>query len=156
MSETESQRAARIADKYVAPDGGKPKRPKKGKGAGKPFRPDPDGTKMRDLLPAKIKPEPIKPRPYVRYSDELFRTIVQRVARGETVADICEDEAMPAEGTFYEWVQDDTSRNELYARAQWERTYVHLESVLEIADRATPETVNVARLRIDARRKSGA
>lgn len=152
MSETESQRAARIADKYVAPDGGKPKRPKKGKGAGKPLYSSGEGLKVKELFTPKVRPSPIVPKVIVYYSDELFRTIIQRIATGETVADICEEPGMPYESTFYDWIQKDSKKNEFYARAQWERAHVHLEAMISIADRATPETVSVAKLRIDTRK----
>lgn len=167
MTETEAQRAARVADKYVAPDGGPPERPKKGKGAGKPYRPDPDGTTIKELLP---------PKPLVRkigrpatYSKDLVDEIIERVAGGETIVDICKDDHMPEPRHFYRWLRQDPELRQTYAQAQVERTYVHQEQLLEIADNGTNdwmekhgkdsegwqingEAIARSRLRIDTRK----
>lgn len=170
---TDSQRAAaheaaaKIADKYIPRDAQSPaKAPRKRKSkspvpdspegkehVSKPLYSSGEGTTAKVLLPPKVK-LPRTFRPHVRYSDELFREILRRISSGETLTDICDDEDMPHESTFYQWVQDDMTKNELYARAQYERTFVHAEQLIAIADNCSIEEVNKARLRIDTRKWS--
>lgn len=171
---TDSQRdaankaAAKIADKYIPRDGlasaGKapqraksrskaPETPEPKEHVSKPLYSSGEGTTAKVLLPPKVK-LPRTFRPHTKYSDELFHEILRRISCGETLTDICDDEDMPAEGTFYSWIQGDMAKNELYARAQYERTFVHAEQLIAIADNCSIEEVNKARLRIDTRKWS--
>ena len=51
-----------------------------------------------------------------------------------------------------EWVKRDVALTEQYARAMEDRAEALFEETKDIADSATPETVNVARLQVDTRK----
>ena len=65
---------------------------------------------------------------------------------------VCKDDGMPSTSGFMKWVKKDVSLVEQYARAMEDRADVLFEETIEIADSATPETVNVARLQVDTRK----
>lgn len=83
------------------------------------------------------------------YSEEIATTICQRLALGESSRVICEDEGMPSRITLLNWLNTKPEFCAIYARAR-EAQADHLDEEIQIeALAATPETVNVARLRIE-------
>jgi hypothetical protein len=55
-------------------------------------------------------------------------------------------------GGFYKWIDKDAKRGELLARARTRGGRSLAEQTLEIADAATPQEAQVAKLRVDTRR----
>ena len=83
--------------------------------------------------------------------DEIFARLID----GESIVDICGDDrekTMPSQRTFYRRLSDDTDFWQRYARAREAQAHREAEEIRTIADMATPEDYNVARLRIDARK----
>lgn len=80
--------------------------------------------------------------------------ILAQIAMGKSLRSICEagDQWTPAESTFRMWVSESPEIAAQYACAREVRADVIFDEVLTIADAATAETVNVARLQIDARK----
>lgn len=88
----------------------------------------------------------------MQFSPELFDTICERIAEGESLRDICKDDGMPNKSSVFRWVGSDDTLRDQYARAREVQADVEFDEIREIADTATPENVNVARLQIDARK----
>lgn len=78
--------------------------------------------------------------------------ICTRLVDGESLRKICRDEHMPAISTVMLWLTQDETLSEQYARAKTEQADTIFQEVLDIADSATNEDVQVARLKIDARK----
>ena len=79
-----------------------------------------------------------------RYSDELFAEITWRIAQGEPLTTICQDDHMPGVGTVNAWLRADEELSDAYERAR-AIGYDHLaESLLHVAsgheDHSTGDT----------------
>lgn len=81
-----------------------------------------------------------------KYTHELIEEICERLSKGEPLAQICRDDAMPCHATVWNWVNDkvDTERaaavSEAIARSRELGEEVIALQVLEIVDTA-PERV---------------
>jgi hypothetical protein len=91
-------------------------------------------------------------RPSV-YSDAMAEEICNRLAVGESLKSICQDDGMPDERAVRRWSLDpDHPFSPRYARAREYGFQRMADELLEIADGATPEDVQSARLRCDTRK----
>jgi hypothetical protein len=63
-----------------------------------------------------------------------------------------EEHVCQAQQSVYSWLRQDEDFLERYARAREAQADKYFQEIIEIADAATPETVNVARLRVDSRK----
>jgi hypothetical protein len=102
------------------------------------------------------------------FSQELFDTICERIADGESLRSICRDEDMPAASTVIRWIAADETLRERYARSREAQADAIFDEILEIADDArndwmdgkegsaadvlNSENIQRSRLRIDARK----
>ena len=86
------------------------------------------------------------------FSEDLFDTICNRMASGESLREICDEKDMPSQTSVFRWLAADEGLSERYARAREAQQETHLEQMFAIADGATPATVNVDRLRVDVRK----
>lgn len=70
------------------------------------------------------------------YSDEKANAICERIADGESLRTICEDEAMPSKSTVFEWLADDRYEafRTKYARAREAQADALFDEMLDIAD----------------------
>lgn len=76
------------------------------------------------------------------YSDELAKTICQRLAEGESLRAICRDEIMPAKSTVLAWCLDSKHPfSDQYARARDIQADTLADELLEIADDGTNDWV---------------
>ena len=87
----------------------------------------------------------------LRYSVDLARSICAEVSK-MSVTRVVKLDGMPCESTIYEWLQKHEEFAEMYARACEFRSEREAEAIVEIADAATPEDVQVAKLRVEARK----
>ena len=55
--------------------------------------------------------------PLKLYSDDLADLICQRIARGESLVEICADD-LPSETAVYRWLAEKPVFREMYARAR--------------------------------------
>jgi len=83
---------------------------------------------------------------------EIISAICTRLVDGESLRTICRDKDIPAISTVMLWLTQDEFLSEQYARAKAEQADTLFQEVLEIADNAKSDTVNVARLRVDTRK----
>lgn len=87
------------------------------------------------------------------YTPEIGEEICQRLAQGESLRSICDSQGMPYRRTVRGWVADDVEGfGAQYARAKEAQAHALAEDLLEIADAATNEDYQVARLRVDTRK----
>lgn len=88
----------------------------------------------------------------VRFSQELFDTICQRIADGESLRSISLDHDMPTSGTVIRWLAEDSDGKlqTQYARAREAQADAIADETLHIAD--TEKDTQVARVRIDTRK----
>ena len=99
------------------------------------------------------------------FSPDLFATIMDRLAGGESLRAICRGNGMPDRSTVLRWIAGSTELQRTYALAVEARADELFDEVLEIADDARGdwtakdgkavldgENVRRAALRIDARK----
>lgn len=93
--------------------------------------------------------------PAFAWTADIEDEILTRIMHGESVMEICgvdRDDFLPSETTFYKRLSSDAAFAEKYARAREAQAHREADEIRAIADMATPEDVQVARLRIDARK----
>jgi hypothetical protein len=78
---------------------------------------------------------------------EAQATICRRIAEGEGVATMCRDKSagLPDQSTVWEWLANDASFAEMYARARETQADTLADQLLAVADR---QDIDPARLRI--------
>ena len=97
------------------------------------------------------------------YSDELATTICRRLAEGESLRRICDDEDMPCKSSVLGWLLEEKHDGFLdqYARAREMQAEIFFEEAIEIADgggkdgaAGDDDNVKVARdrVRVDIRK----
>ncbi|MBO9099454.1 MULTISPECIES: terminase small subunit-like protein [unclassified Rhizobium] len=72
-------------------------------------------------------------RPTV-YTIELTDVICERIANGESLKGICEDDAMPGKTTVFRWLAADEQFRDKYARAREAQADALFDDILTIAD----------------------
>jgi hypothetical protein len=105
------------------------------------------------------------------FTQEQADAICERLANGESLRKICEDESMPSKTTVMRWLADEknSSFRDQYARAREEQADHYAAEIIEIADTyvvaekrttkangdievVTGDAVERARLKVDARK----
>lgn len=93
-----------------------------------------------------------KGRPIERANpQDVVEEICDRLIDGESIRSICEDPSMPGLNTFYRTMAKDEDFRNAIARARELQQDAIIDSTIDLADSATPETVQVAKLQIWAR-----
>lgn len=106
-----------------------------------------------------------------KYTNKLADKICKMIAQGQSVRSICSKKDMISMQTFFRWLRENDKFREQYACACEERSYMHAEEIIEIADDATNdymeqhdesdeltgyklngENIQRSRLRIDTRK----
>lgn len=72
----------------------------------------------------------------VEFSQDLFDTICERIADGESLRAICRDEDMPSQTAVFKWLAKDAALVEQYARAREAQADTLFDEMLDIADNA--------------------
>lgn len=94
-------------------------------------------------------------RPAFKWTPEVEAEILNRIMSGDALCFICgddRDDFLPSETTAYKYLAQNAEFAERYARAREVQAHREADEIREIADAATVEDYNVARLRIDARK----
>jgi hypothetical protein len=100
------------------------------------------------------------------YSAEIAESICHRLIEGETLRQICRDEAMPDRATVHRWLASNEAFRDQYTRARELQADNWFEEIVEIADdssqdmiftdegepRINSEFVQRSKLRVDARK----
>ena len=88
-----------------------------------------------------------------KHTPEIAATICGRLAAGESLREICEDDALPHRGTVHTWVIEDREGfHDHYTRARQTQALRWAEEILEIGDSENKEDTQRARLRVDTRK----
>ena len=77
--------------------------------------------------------------------------VFDHISQGKTIDSVIKGLDISTSG-FYKWVEKDAKRGELLARARTRGGRSLAEQTLEIADNASPQEAQVAKLRVDTRR----
>jgi hypothetical protein len=90
-----------------------------------------------------------------QWTKEAEEEILSGLMDGKGLGDICgpdRDDWLPSERTVYRRISEDPEFWHRYARAREVQAHRETEEIRAIADAATSEDYNVARLKIDARK----
>jgi hypothetical protein len=77
--------------------------------------------------------------------------LFDHISQGKTIDSVIRSMDISI-GGFYKWIEKDAKRGELLARARTRGGRSLAEQTLEIADSASPQEAQVAKLRVDTRR----
>lgn len=94
----------------------------------------------------------------VKYKPEIFDKICARVSEGESLNKICKSKDFPTKITFYRWLRENEDLCNQYAIAKQDRADTYSDELVDIADELaekgllSSETINAAKVRIDARK----
>lgn len=83
-------------------------------------------------------------------NEEQYQAVLDRIAKGDSVTKICEENGMPSERAFYYWLESDEKRLQSYTHARDMQAEKIFSEIIDIAD--TEEDPTKARVRIDARK----
>jgi len=103
------------------------------------------------------------------YTEEMADKICERIADGESLKAICEDDEMPSKATVFKWLAENTAFSDKYALAREAQSDALFDDILSIADDArndwmernfgdaagwveNGEALRRSQLRIDARK----
>ena len=87
------------------------------------------------------------------YTDELADKMLEEIASGRSVIGMCrEEEWTPNADTWYRWMYKIEGLSDRYTRAKAFQSEREADIILDIADNATNQDYQVARLRVDARK----
>lgn len=89
------------------------------------------------------------------WTPEMESEIFDRMMSGDAITDILgidRDDWLPSERTFYKRLAEDEDFAQNYTRAREVQAHREADEIRSIADSASAEDYNVARLRIDARK----
>lgn len=73
---------------------------------------------------------------YVEFSQEIFDTVCERLAGGESLRSISRDEKMPTNTAIFNWINKDRQLLEQYTRAREFQAEMMFDDLLDIADDA--------------------
>lgn len=68
------------------------------------------------------------------FTEEVGDAICERIALGESVRSICDDEAMPSMSTVFKWLRDNEAFSQQYARAREVQADALFDDIIDIAD----------------------
>lgn len=84
------------------------------------------------------------------YTAKVGAELCRRIGEGEALHVICREPGMPSQSGFYLWLHRYPEFAEMYAVAREIQAFRLFDEVREIAEAATPETLQIAKLRIAA------
>ena len=88
-----------------------------------------------------------------KYSEKLVDKMLEEIASGRSVIGLCrEEDWTPNADTWYRWLYKIEGLSDRYARAKSHQSEREADIILDIADNATNQDYQVARLRVDARK----
>jgi hypothetical protein len=102
----------------------------------------------------------------VKFSQELFDEICEKIANGESLRKICKDDKMPNLTSVWKWLNNNEELSKQYARAREEQAETFVDEILDIADNNKDDTfidedgkliinqevIARSRLRVDSRK----
>ena len=113
----------------------------------------PEGVGEAEVLPPEPELTPkerfkrARGRPSVR-TDEIIKELLFRIMCGESVRSICDDPEMPNRSTIYDWLAEDETFSDQYARAHEVAADQAFEEIVEIARMTPPDRGFVAQSKL--------
>ena len=89
---------------------------------------------------------------FVKYSEEVTQKICDELANGKSLRQICAQEGMPVVGAVCKWLAIYPEFHIEYAKAREAQAEYYADEIVDIADNATLEEVQKAKLQIDSRK----
>lgn len=90
------------------------------------------------------------------FTPEIADAICERLADGESLRAICQDDDMPHKATVFRWLAKDKEFRDQYVHAREEQAETLVDEMVAIADKAHPDhvvdDVQDRRLRIETRK----
>lgn len=87
------------------------------------------------------------------YSEELAAEICRRLMEGESLRQICEDDAMPTRTTVHDWLANKDDFSVQYARARELQADTYADDIIAEADKANDkDSAAAAKVKVDARK----
>ncbi len=86
------------------------------------------------------------------YTPEQAQAICEELASGKSLRQICSEDGFPTVQCVMKWLAQQPAFVEQYARAREQQTETWANEINDIADAATPEDFQVAKLRVDTRK----
>lgn len=83
------------------------------------------------------------------YNEEKAEMILERLAAGETLVAICEDESLPSIRTVLRWSAEDADFGTRYVRAR-EAQAEHMDDLILKAAKSAADDPQAARVKVDA------
>lgn len=83
------------------------------------------------------------------YNPGLAQEIIDRIANGQSLTEVCDDRDMPLPATFLRWCRTDPTLGMEYEQAIRDRADVLVEEMQELASGPDPQR---ARVEVDARK----
>jgi hypothetical protein len=74
------------------------------------------------------------------YSAEITAAICERLGLGESLRQICEDDAMPGKSTVMRWLHDHSEFRDQYARARESQAEYWADEIIQISDDGSNDT----------------
>jgi len=84
------------------------------------------------------------------FSPEKANAICERLAAGDSLRTICQEEGQPDKATVFRWLASNEAFRDQYAHAREMQAETYADEMVNIAD--TAKDANLARLQIDARK----
>jgi hypothetical protein len=85
-----------------------------------------------------------------KYTDALAQLICERIASGDSLITVCNEEGMPHRHTVLKWLEEREGFRTIHARAREAQADVMDQRIMAVADGCTAETANADRVKIDA------
>lgn len=98
-------------------------------------------TQIKELIKQKTANPPGRPS---KYTQQLAEEILNRIACGESLMRICQDDHMPGYASVMRWQIKSTKFRENYVRARQQQAETYAESLIDYA--MTEQDVNRARI----------
>lgn len=87
-----------------------------------------------------------------KYTEKITAEICSRLILGKSLREVCKADDMPVASTVFKWLSENEEFSEQYAHAKYESVHAIVDEIIDIADEAKSENVQVARLRTDTRK----
>lgn len=95
----------------------------------------------------------------VEYDEQVFMEILERIASGIILPEVCVDPALPTVRRVNRWLLDDPVANERYLAARALQADAFADQIVQLADdtrNADPDIANWSKMQIDARKWTAA
>lgn len=120
-------------------------------GAGKPKTSKPKADK-----PQENKAEAKSKARRSPFDQERFEEVLDRMADGRSLRDVCSDDDMPSKAAFMAWVRENPHLADHYARAREAAIDAIVDDMIALSDTANAANANAVRVMVETRKWAAA